>query len=148
MAEKTFLDRAAEHSYQELDRLGGDPTKLDVPLQTIAILYTVQAIIDNGGFRYLFESDFPVNRPYSAFIEAYRRIGSIDAAERLEKAVAAFPFSDPHLHQKERLDYMETLEEDSEFFRWGDEVCGNEEVWRNLEEYAKRNAASFPVSVN
>src|SRR5579871_677483 len=95
MAEKSFLDRAAEYAFNELDRIGGDPTKLDVPLQTIATLYTVQAIIDNGGFRYLFESDFPVNHPYSAFIEAYRRIGSTDAAERLEKAVAAF-FSPIH----------------------------------------------------
>lgn len=147
MAEKSYLDRVADYAYKELDRVGGDPTKLEVPLQTIAVLYTVQAIIDNGGFGYLFESDFPVNPPYSAFIEAYRRIGSTDAAVRLEKAVAAFPFPDPHLHQEKRLEYMEGIDEDSEFYQWGDEVCGDETVWRNLEEYAKRNAASFPVSV-
>jgi hypothetical protein len=91
MAEKSFLDRAAEYTYKELDRLGGDPTKLDIPLQTVAVLYTVQAIIDNGSFQYLFESNFPINPPYSMFIDAYRRIGAMSAAERLQKAVAMFP---------------------------------------------------------
>jgi hypothetical protein len=57
MAEKSFLDRAAEYTYKELERVGGDPSKLEVPLQTVAVLYSVQAIIDNGGFQYLFEND-------------------------------------------------------------------------------------------
>src|SRR5579863_7069036 len=98
MAEKSFLDRAAEYTYNELERLGGDPSKLDLPQQTVAILYSVQAIIDNGGFQYLFENDFPSDPPYSNFAEAYRRIGANAAAERLEKAVAVFPFESPHLH--------------------------------------------------
>lgn len=148
MSEKTFLDRAAEYTYRELERVGGDPKRLDEPLQTVAILYSVQAIIDNGGFQYLFESDFPMSPPYSDFVAAYRRIGSLRAAEKLEKAVAAFPFADPHLHQDKRLQYLETLDEDSELVQWGDDVCGDENVWRNLEEYVRRNAASFPISVN
>jgi hypothetical protein len=148
MGEKTFLDRAAEYSYKELDRVGGDPTKLNIPLQTVAILYTVQAIIDNGSFQYLFESDFPVNVPYSVFVEAYRRIGALEAADRLEKAVSRFSFDNPHLHQAQRVEFMEGLEEEDEFFQFGDEVCGDRKIWAALEEYAKKNAAAFPVAVN
>ena len=51
MAEKSFLDRAAAYTYDELERLGGDMSKLDLPQQTMAILYSEQAIIDNGGFK-------------------------------------------------------------------------------------------------
>ena len=43
---------------------------------------------------------------------------------------------------------MEALGEQSEFVELGDEVCGDKKVWAALEEYAKTNAASFPVSVN
>lgn len=148
MAEKTFLDRAAEYTYKELEQVGGDPSKLDIPKQTVAVLYSVQAIIDNGGFQYLFENDFPSNPPYSQFADAYRRIGSSQAAERLEKAVAMFPFEEPHLNQEQRLKFMETLDEEDEFFELGNEVCGDEKVWSNLEEYAQRNAASFPIAMN
>jgi hypothetical protein len=148
MAEKSFLDRAAEYTYKELDRLGGDPTKLDIPLQTVAVLYTVQAIIDNGSFQYLFESNFSINPPYSMFIDSYRRIGAINAAERLQRAVAMFPFANPHLDQQQRVKFMETLEEDDEFFELGDEVCGDEKVWTALEDYAKRNAGAFLIAVN
>jgi hypothetical protein len=148
MAEKTFLDLAAEHAYEELEKVGGDTSKLEIPQRTVAVLYSVQAIIDNGGFQYLFENDFPFNPPYSQFADAYRRIGSLAIAEKLEKAVTMFPFENPQLHQDQRLKYMETLEEDSEFFQLGDEVCGDKKVWSNLEEYAKRNAASFPITIN
>ncbi|MFZ1931120.1 MAG: DUF4375 domain-containing protein [Candidatus Sulfotelmatobacter sp.] len=148
MAEKSFLDRAAAYAYEELDRLGGDLSKLDVPQQTVAILYSEQAIIDNGGFQYLFENDLPGNLPYSKVVEAYRRIGAHGAAERLEKAVAMFPFESPHLHQEKRLEFMEALGEQSEFVELGDEVCGDKKVWAALEEYAKTNAASFPIIVN
>jgi len=148
MAEKSFLDRAVAYTYDELERLGGNLSRLDLPQQTVAILYSEQAIIDNGGFQYLFENDLPSQLPYLKVVEAYRRIGSHDAADRLQKAVAMFPFENPHLHQEERLKFMETLEEESEFFELGNKVCGDEKVWADLEAYAKTNAASFPVSVN
>ena len=90
------------HTYKKLEQLGGDPSKLDIPKQTVAVLYSVQAIIDSGGFLYLFENDFPLNPPYSQFVDAYRRLGSNEAAVRLEKAVAMFPFKDPH-HLPNRL---------------------------------------------
>jgi len=148
VGEKSLLDLAAEHTYKKLEEFGGDSSKLDIPKQTVAVLYSAQAIIDNGGFQYLFENDFPLNPPYSQFVDAYRRIGSNEAAARLEKAVAMFPFEDPHMHQERRLEFMETLEEDSEFVELGNEVCGDETVWSNLEQYVKRNAASFPISIN
>ena len=90
------------HTYKKLEQLGGEPSKLDIPKQTVAVLYSVQAIIDSGGFLYLFENDFPLNPPYSQFVDAYRRLGSNEAAVRLEKAVAMFPFKDPH-HLPNRL---------------------------------------------
>ena len=124
------------------------PVSWILPQQTVAILYSVQAIIDNGGFQYLFENDFPFNPPYSKFVEAYRRIGSHQVAERLANAVAMFPFENPHLKQAERLKFMETLEEENEFFALGDEVCGDKQVWTALQEYAKKNAMSFPIAVN
>jgi hypothetical protein len=45
MAGKSFLDRAAAYTYEELDRLGGDLSKPDVSQQTVAILYSEQAIL-------------------------------------------------------------------------------------------------------
>ena len=148
MTEKTFLDCAAEHAFEELERVGGDPDKLDIPLRTVAILYSVQGIIDNGGFQYLFENDFPFDPPYSTFSEAYRRIGAAQNAERLDKAAAMFPFENPHLYQEKRLTFMETLEEDAEFFELGNQVCGDETVWSALEDYARKNAALFPTHLN
>ena len=145
MAEKSFLDRAAEYAYKELERPGGDPSKLDTPLQTVAILYSVQAIIDNGGFQYLFENDLPFSPEYSTLSDAYRRIGALEDADRLDKAVAMFPFENPHLHRKERLDFMESLEEDDDFFELGNQVCGDETVWAALEDYVQKNAAIFRV---
>jgi hypothetical protein len=145
MTKKSFLDRAAEFTYQELERRGNDPAKLDVAQYTVAILYSLQAIIDNGGFQYFFESDLPYLLPYAAVCDAYRRIGATQAAERLNKAVSMFPFPNPEIHQEKRLKFMESLEEHNEFFELGDEVCGDETVWLSLEEYAKKNAASFRV---
>jgi hypothetical protein len=144
--EKSFLDCAADYSFKLLEHFDRDVSKLDVPQQTLITLHSVQGVVDNGGFQYLFESDFPANPPYSKFVEAYRRIGAGHAAECLEKAVAMFPFEDPHLHQEQRVEFMETLEEDSEFVQLGDEVCGDGEIWAALEAYARANAASFPVS--
>lgn len=140
---KGFLDRAAEYAYKELERVGGDPAKLDTSLQTVAVIYTVQALIDNGGFRYLFESDLPFTPPYSLFSEAYRRIGVSTAADLLDRAVAIFPFESPHEFEQKRNEFMDSLEDSHEIFELGDQVCGDEKVWSALEEYAQNHASAF-----
>jgi hypothetical protein len=81
-------------------------------------------------------------------VDAYRRIGAHLAAERLEKAVEMFPFKEPHLNQQQRAQFMDSLDEEDQFFLRGDEVCGDKQVWAALEDYASRNAASFPVAAD
>ena len=143
MTSKNFLDEAAEFAHRELERIGGDPIKLEIPLQTVAVIYYTQALIDNGGFQYLFENDLPFSPPYQLLIDAYRRIGAVDAAARIEKAVSLFPFPQPHLHQMERDSFMGSLDETHEFFELGNKVCGDTAVWTALENYARKNAGSF-----
>jgi hypothetical protein len=89
-----------------------------------------------------------MNPPYSVFVEAYRQIGALDAAARLQKAVAMFPFESPHLDQQQRVKFMESLDEEHEFFQLGDEVCGDKNIWSALEAYSKKNAAFFPVALS
>ncbi|HEX3471648.1 MAG TPA: DUF4375 domain-containing protein [Silvibacterium sp.] len=143
MAEQDFLDRAADYAFAELERVGGDPLKLDTPLLTIAVLYHFQGMVDNGAFRYAFENNFPFSPPYSMFADAYRRIGATQAAENLERSVAMFPFENPHEHEEERNAFMDSLNESDKFFELGDEVCGDESIWTAMEEYAVKHAASF-----
>lgn len=83
-------------------------------VQPIAILYTVQAVVDNGGFRYLFENDY--EQPYSVFVSAYRQIGAPDVADKRERAVARFPFENPHAHREARIEFMDPLERSDELF--------------------------------
>jgi len=68
----------------------------------------MQPIIDNGGYKYFFEADWPDNPPYSDFINAYHRIGCISQAEELERIVNTFPFESPHLHCDQRNEFINT----------------------------------------
>ena len=146
MPAESLLDRASDYAFKELERIGGDPLKLPVPLQTVVLIYPAQGMVDNGGFRYLFENDFLGNPPYSIFSDAYRRIGAVEAAEYLDRAVAMFPFDQPHLSAERRNEFMDSLDESSEFFELGDRVCGDETVWARLEEYVTKHASVFPLT--
>jgi Domain of unknown function (DUF4375) len=141
--EENLLDIAAERVYKELEKVGGDPMKLPNLLRPVAILYTVQAMVDNGGFQYLFESNFPFCPPYSVFSEAYRQIGAHDAADRLDKAVALFPIENPESDQEGRNKFMDSLSESDDFFLLGNEVCGDQRVWELMEMYVKNHSEAF-----
>jgi hypothetical protein len=93
----------------------------------------------------LFESDFPFCPPYSFFSEAYRSIGAVDAADRLETAVAMYPFEKPHQVAQKRNEFMDSLEESHKMFELGDQVCGDRSIWLALERSVNRNAATFLV---
>jgi hypothetical protein len=149
--EQKALDQAADKVYKKLEAAGGDPLKLPVVQQPIALLYTFQAMVDNGGFQYPMETNFPFDPPYSAFSAAYRQIGATNAAESLDKAIALFPFSNPHLDSQKRLEFFASIPEDHEFYVLSDLVCGDETVWTLMEQYVLDHPESFqktPENIN
>ena len=143
MPEQQLLDDAAEAVYKKLDDVGGDPQRLDPVLQPVAILYTVQAIVDNGGFRYLFENNLPFSPPYSVLSDAYRQIGAAEVADKLDSAVALFPFENPHTNEVARNEFMDSLDESDQLFVLGDQVCGDERVWELMEQYVRDHPQPF-----
>lgn len=139
------LDRATAYANDCVNRAHGDVSRLTLPVQTVAVVDTAQGIIDNGGLAYFYESDFPGTPPYSFFVEAYRRIGAEVAASCLDASVRMFPFSEPHLHARKRLQWLENVRDDEkhEFVKLSRRMCGDETVFLKLAEYVEVNRDSF-----
>ena len=131
------LDDLIDHAYAQLESAGGDPLQLPDPARTVVLVSTAQALIENGGFEYFFENDFPGTPDYAVFVAAYRRIGASEAASHLEAAVTLFGFDAPHLHREQRLAFLEELDADDEFIRRGDAVCIDKRIWEALHRYAE-----------
>ena len=145
MENTKFLDDATDKLYRKLDEVGGDPLNLPAVLQPVVLLMTMQGMIDNGGFRYAMEGDFPFTPPYSFFSGAYRTIGAGDAADRLDKAMAMFPFPHPETKSELRNQFMDGIKEDDEFFLLGNAVCGDESIWQLLDAYVQKHSDAFGV---
>lgn len=62
-----YLEKASDFAFAQLDEVNGDTGKLPLPLQTVVVICTAQGTVDNGGFEYFFESDFPNNLDYGLF---------------------------------------------------------------------------------
>lgn len=99
---ESLLDRASDFTFAQLKLVDGDITRLAIPIQTVAIIYSAQAVIDNGGLEYFYESDFDGTPEYSFFVEIYRRIGAESAASCIEESAAMFPFAQPNLYESKR----------------------------------------------
>jgi hypothetical protein len=140
---KNRLDIASEIAFRKLNEVGGRMNALPESLRTVVIIYSAQGIIDNGGFQYFFESDFPETPDYSVFIDAYRRIGATDDAEAIARAISLFPFERPHLMVEKRNQFMKLLTPSSEFFELGNKMCGDENVWLYLQKYVEANSEDF-----
>lgn len=140
-----ILDRASDIAFSHLDDAGGDLSKLSMAEQTVVLIYTAQALIDNGGFQYFFERDFPGRPPYSTFSIAYSRIGAKVAASNIEKAASLFPVANPHLCSEKRNKFLGTLDETSDLISLGDELCGDSSIWENLEKFVRENEAAFKM---
>jgi Domain of unknown function (DUF4375) len=142
MPDTPFLDRAIKVAFRRLKAAAENPRSLDEPTQTILAVYGAQGVIDNGGFRFFFESNWPAQPPYTFFSDAYRRIGAERAANAIDRAVAMFPFARPHLAKNRRNQFMSPLPDTAKFFRL-DRVCGDATVWVKLEEYVREHSRSF-----
>jgi hypothetical protein len=87
--------RAAEAMLSSVD---GDLNRLPEAVQIFLLINGAQGVIDNGGYIYFFEEDWPNTPPYDDFISAYEAIGCSQQADDLRRVVATFPFDNPHLH--------------------------------------------------
>ena len=135
-----YLKAPSDLAFARLDAANGDLSVLPEPLQTLVLIYSAQGVIDNGGFQYFFESDWPGSPKYSVFSNAYRAIGANQVAVALDQATALFPFDEPHLNSGLRNDFLDSLPEDHALFQLGDSACGDESVWLQLSEYVRQNA--------
>ncbi len=59
---------------------------VDEPYRTIIAIYSVQGILDNGGFEYLFESKFNDGMSLEVFYKSYENIGLDKMVKLLAKA--------------------------------------------------------------
>jgi hypothetical protein len=140
---KSTLDLATEGLYKELERVDNDFSKIPEITRPIALLYMFQGMVDNGGFQYPMENNFPGCPPYSAFVDAYRSIGALEAATALEQAVALFPFDHPERNEDARCEFFESIEEDSLFDQLSRKVCGDESIWKSMDEYVAKHHKDF-----
>lgn len=134
--------------YEANSQLGsvGDQIKLlSEPVRVLLLIYGAQGVIDNGGFKYFFGQDWPGNLPYEEFIAAYETIGCHSQAQELRRVIATFPFSDPHLQNELRTEYInQNYDPEEHSVRgWGDELCGDKVVWKKLAAYYDKNKAAF-----
>jgi len=142
--------RAIRYALDEVSQTG-DPARLPDAVRIVVLVHAAQGVIDNGGLQYFFETDFPESPPYSLFVDAYRAIGATAEAEALARAVALFPFPDPHKSASRRNEFLDLLRSEDAVRESPFEVLTHEfyhdnNVWRCLEAFVNANAGRFPGS--
>jgi hypothetical protein len=147
-----LLEAASEDVYRGQDSGSWSPYKLGEPLLTAWAVEQAQGIIDNGGFQYFFENDWPENPEYAVFVDAFRRIGAVEAADCIQDAVSMFPSSAPHLDCDMRREHMDFLREkegmdESVMDKLGYRVIdlGGDTMIR-LAGYVRKHLDSFPTA--
>lgn len=145
MPKTTLLEQAANIVFAGVDS-DTDISSFSRPRQVFITVYSAQGIIDNGGFGYFFENEWPGQPPYSRFSDAYREIGAANIAEWIDRGAGLFGIADPHLHRDARLQYLNThcRDESAELIKLGDRAIDeSERVFSLLEEYVRRHADEF-----
>ncbi len=100
---------------------------------------SAQGLIDNGGLRAFFETDWPGTPPYSTFTDAYERIGCTDGAETIRQAADSFGLECPEICREKRIVFIEQNYDEATFCvrGWQDTLCGDEAVWSQLASWAR-----------
>jgi len=139
MTDNEFIDQLDEIAMDKAEDCDGQAHLLPEPFRTLAIIFSAQGVIDNGGLIYFFENDWPGTPDYEVFIEAYKNIGMVDCALCLASAVSAFEVDRPHENLEARRQFIEVNYDEGSFEvkGWNDVICGNESVWVKLAKWAK-----------
>lgn len=146
----TVLNREVCDASSCMDSRGW-PGKVQEPLRFAILVVVATGVINNGGFSYFFENDWPSRVTYRQFEEAYRAIGAIKAADLLVQATAFFPFKHPEKDCDRRraiIEAQEVGEEESPMDCLGTEMIDiGGEVVAQLVDYCMRHGALFPALV-
>ena len=153
---ESSLDKILNIAEEQLRAVDNDPSKLNEPYRTVAIISAAQGVIDNGGLEYFFAADWPSKPPYSLFSDAYRRIGKREAAEDIENAAASFGIECPEQDRELRRQFIENqfggFDENGHEtaglneFQWTDRICGDDSVWDALADWIKENVTASSSS--
>lgn len=148
MSDRDRLSLATDRAFAELEALGGDLSGLSEAARHLVLATSAQGVIDNGGYRSFFESDWPGTPDYSRFVEAYEAIGCHPQAEDLRRVVDTFGFPAPHEHADLRHAMIAEHydPETNELAIWGDALCGDESVWEALRRYVEDHTDLLPGS--
>ncbi len=139
------INEAFDKTQKLLKEKNDDIGQLPESVATFLLVYASQGVIDNGGYRYFFESNWPQAPTYSRFVDAYSAIGCEAQAATLARVVETFPFENPHLDEDGRNAYVAAnYDEDTcEVKGWGDALCGDESVWVKLEAFYTEHISDF-----
>jgi hypothetical protein len=143
------ISAAFKAAQSHLQRHRNELSKVPAPVATFLRVYGAQGVIDNGGYRYFFEADWPDTPDYSVFVEAYRSIGCRSQAKDLARVVKTFPFSRPHLRVEKRNEFIRENYDARKFHvrGWGNALCGDESVWSALARFVRKHKKVFTSSV-
>lgn len=93
--------------FKALDKVS-QVERLDHPCRMVVIVYSAWGLIENGGFQYFFESNFPGDPSYETFTQAFNSVGLTDIALRFSKLVSSFPFDEPHKFPDKRQEFIDS----------------------------------------
>jgi hypothetical protein len=143
--ESDLISLAFKKAVKLLDKAHDDMGLLPPEVSTFLFVHSAQGVIDNGGYLYFFESNWPNNPSYSKFVESYRAIGCEKQANELARVISTFSFDNAHLEEDLRNKYMDDNYDENkcEIKGWGNDLCGDEKVWAKLEQYYISNKKKF-----
>lgn len=99
-------------SFADLDNTP-HPDQYEEPERVVTLVWHSTGIIENGGFHYLFESDFNGDPGYRLTAEAFKTIGADSAYQAFQEIMYHFPKGLPSNIKKRLKLYEEIPEEES-----------------------------------
>lgn len=100
------MSSSIDTCFEALDKVQ-QVERLDHPCRMVVIVYSAWGLIENGGLKYFFESNFPDDPPYEVFIQAFSSVGFTDIALRFSKLISLFPFDEPHKFPRKRQEFID-----------------------------------------
>ncbi len=131
--------------YGLIDKYGNEIDAKKFPKEVRVVILTDHArgIIGNGGFRYLFEGDFPGDPGFRLTVQAFDTLGVTPAVTAFKKALAVFPNSRPPKDIDKRLQiflsmpYSRRQKIDEKFWNADDEIT------KKLAQYIRAHSNAF-----